>query len=131
MIVKGRELVRFVSTLSQFLLLFLPSLLPLPSSPPIFFFLLIFYIYIYIFLLLLLFFFLFYVPFFHRCWPSRARAICASDDLFAVIKETKPTNDSDRLAILLNGVCLASHCHDDGELAGILWTHQARVHEAE
>lgn len=61
----------------------------------------------------------------------RARAICASDDLFAVIKETKPTNDSDRLAILLNGVCLASHCHDDGELAGILWTHQARVHEAE
>lgn len=62
---------------------------------------------------------------------ARARAICASDDLFAVIKETKPTNDSDRLAILLNGVCLASHCHDDGELAGILWTRQARVHEAE
>ena len=91
MIVKGRELVRFVSTLSQFLLLFLPSLLPLPSSPPIFFFLLIFYIYVYICISS------FSYSYFSSCFMyrsfigvgPRARAICASDDLFAVIKETK------------------------------------------
>lgn len=63
---------------------------------------------------------------------ARARAPSAPVTIYSQSsKRPKPTNDSDRLAILLNGVCLASHCHDDGELAGILWTHQARVHEAE
>lgn len=55
-----------------------------------------------------------------------ARSGERGDELFAVIKETRPTN-AIRSHPFETAVCLASHCHDDGELVGIFMDGDRRV----